>query len=338
MYVFIDESGPFAIPTQGSTALSCIGALIVPDSSYQNLAKSLSSLKGAWGFPGEVKGSKLNESEVFDVITTLLDHDCKFLVCCTDMSAYTPGQLEAYRDRQAKALFANITEQHHQSLKNQLLKLKQDIEQMSYPLFIQFRLLTELIMRTLQEAPLVFCRRRPSELASFKWVLDSKDVIKTNYEKCWEVIGGGLIQSYFLLSPPVVLEGGNYSHLFANYSADDQQWPPHLPHPSIADDRKGPIINLRKLLCAELAFKESKTCEGLQFADVVTNTFRRAVMGRLRYSGWCRLGELMMRLKGDAVGMFQLSHDGHIRGKSLPSDIYARMARIESKARLAIDC
>ena len=338
MFVFIDESGPFVIPAQGDTALSCIGALIVPDSSYSSLTQSLGLLKRGWGCVGEVKGRKLNEPQVFQVITTLLDHDCKFLVCCTDMSAYTQTQLEAYRDRQAKGVIANVTDQHHPNLKSQLLKLKQDIVQMPYQLFVQFSLLTKLIQRTLQEASLVFCRRRPSELASFKWILDSKDLSKTNYEKCWELIGGGLIQTHLLHRPIAMLKVGDYSHLIANFSADDQQWPQHLPHPKNTEDRDWPILDLRKLLCAELDFKSSETCEGLQFVDVITNSFRRAVMGRLRYSGWCRLGELMMRLNGDAVGMYQLSHDGQIRGKQLPSEIYARLARLESKAKLVLDC
>jgi hypothetical protein len=338
MFVFIDESGPFVIPAQSATALSCVGALIVPDSSYAGLKQRLGLLGQQWGFAGEIKGSKLNGSQVFDVITTLLDHDCKFLVCCTDMSAYHPSQLEAYRDQQAARLMSNITDQHHPSLRVQLLQLKQDIEQMPYQLFVQFQLLTKLVIRTLQESSLVFCRRRPSELASFKWILDSKDVTKTKYEKCWELIAGGLIQTLHIQSPLAMLEGGDYSHLFANYSATDQQWPPHLPHPRIAEDRGGPILDLRKLLCAELEFKDSETCEGLQFVDVVTNTFRRAVMGRLRYSGWCRMGELMMRLNGDAVGMFQLSHDGRIRGKPLPTEVYGRLARLEAKAKLVLDC
>jgi hypothetical protein len=338
MFVFIDESGPFVIPSQGATALSCVGALIVPDTSYPALKQCLGQLRQKWGVVGEIKGSKLSESHVFDVITTLLDHDCKFLVCCTDMSAYRPGQLEAYRDQQAIRLMANVTDQHHPSLRSQLLQLKQDIEQMPYQLFVQFQLLTKLIIRSLQESSLVFCRRRPSELASFKWIIDSKDVTKTRYEKCWELIAGGLIQTLLIQSPLAMLEGGDYSHLFSNYSAADQQWPSHLPHPRITEDRGGQILDLRKLLCTELEFKDSEACEGLQFVDVVTNTFRRAVMGRLRYSGWCRMGELMMRLNGDAVGMFQLSHDGHIRGRPLPSDIHGRLARLESKAKFALDC
>jgi len=338
MFVFIDESGPFVIPKQGATALSCVGALIAPESCYPSLESCLGLLKQKWGIVGEVKGSKLDESHVFDIITTLLDHDCKFLVCCTDMSAYNHTQLEVYRDQQAHGLVANITDRHHPHLRSQAQALKRDIEQMPYQLFVQSRLLTELVIRTLQEASLVFCRRRPSELASFKWIIDAKDVTKTRCEKCWEVIAGGLIEALLIHRPLVMLDGGNYSYLFRNYSSADQQWPSHLPNPRIATDRKAPILDLRKLLCGELQFKVSEISAGLQFVDVVTNAFRRAVMGRLRYSGWCRMGELMMRLKGDAVGMFQLSHDGRIRGKPLPSDIYDRLARLESKAKLAFDC
>jgi Protein of unknown function (DUF3800) len=338
MFIFIDESGPFVIPSQSSPALSCVGALIVPDSSYPSLRSRLGLLKQQWGVTGEVKGSKLNEPQVFDVITTLLDHDCKFVVCCTDMSAYSPSQLEAYRDQQAQGLIANLTEQHHSSLRSQLLGLKQDIEQMPYQLFIQSRLLTELLIRVLQEASLVFCRRRSSELASFKWIIDSKDLTKTRYERCWELIAGGIIQSFLILSPLTMLEGGDYRYLFSNYGALDQRWPRHLPPPRTLTDRVCPILDLRKLLFEELTFEASETCEGLQFVDVITNTFRRAAMGRLRYSGWCRMGELMMRLKGDAVGLFQLSHDGLIRGKPLPKEIHDRLKRLESKARLALDC
>lgn len=72
MFVFIDESGPFVIPAQSATALSCVGALIVPDSSCAGLKQRLGLLGRQWGFVGEIKGSKLNESQAFDVIIDVI--------------------------------------------------------------------------------------------------------------------------------------------------------------------------------------------------------------------------------------------------------------------------
>ena len=254
------------------------------------------------------------------------------------MSAYQKGQLEAYRDRQALGFVVNLTEQHSPRLREQMVNLKREFEKLPYQLYMQSRILTELLIRIIQESSILFARRDPPELAAFRWIIDAKDTTKTAYEKCWELIVGGLIQSFLLINPLVAIRGGDYSHMFRNFIARDQVWPSYLPVPDIDPVDAGPIFDIGKILDKDMSFKDSKICEGLQLADITTNAFRRATMGRLRYSGWCRLGELMMRLKGDAIGMFQLSHDGRILNKPVPTDFYRRLQKMESKAKLVLDC
>jgi hypothetical protein len=53
---------------------------------------------------------------------------------------------------------------------------------------------------------------------------------------------------------------------------------------------------LSKILYESLTFSASAGTAGLQLVDIVTNAFRRAMMGRLSFNGFERIGELMVRI------------------------------------------
>lgn len=140
----------------------------------------------------------------------------------------------------------------------------------------------------------------PPEAGAFKWVIDAKDITKTKYESAWELIAGGLIQSRCLESPGVMVEEGDYSH-FKRFFMRSQKWPAHLPPPNSRNPSKpGMILNLSKILHESLRFADSQATPGLQLADIITNAFRRALMGRLQVVGYRRMGELMLRLNKSA--------------------------------------
>ncbi len=61
--------------------------------------------------------------------------------------------------------------------------------------------------------------------------------------------------------------------------------------------------------------KTLKTILGLQLADVVATTFRRAVWGTLQLQGWRRLGRLLVHRESGNVHMIDLGIPG--RPKSL---------------------
>src|ERR1035441_6085682 len=87
MLIFIDESGNFTIPASPKRNLSCVGALVVPETVHNDLVCDFVKLRTSWGgSQREVKGNTLNEEETAETISLLVERGCLFFVCATEMS------------------------------------------------------------------------------------------------------------------------------------------------------------------------------------------------------------------------------------------------------------
>jgi hypothetical protein len=301
MHIFIDESGSFGLPSPGNRNLSCVGALVIPEAKFNEVSERFATQKAKWGASnGEIKGSQMNEPQVAAVIEILINCGCLFFVVATEMSVNDEAAMRAYQKTQAGFFTDGLTDAAHPELRKQATSLRASFESMSSQIFIQTVLLTDLLKKVIDLATLHLAMTSPPEAGAFKWVIDGKDVTKTKYESAWELIAGGLIQSRCLESPGVMVEEGDYSH-FERFLLRGRKWPAHLPPPNSRNPSKpGVILDLSKILYESLRFGDSQATPGLQLADIITNAFRRALMGRLQVVGYRRMGELMLRLNKSA--------------------------------------
>jgi hypothetical protein len=333
MLIFVDESGNFTIPQAGKRNLSCVGALIVPETAHNDLISTFVKLRNSWaGSQQEVKGNKLQEKQTAEVITLLVDQGCLFFVCATEMSLNSDAVIADFQRKQAEYITENISDAHHPLLRKQLFGLRQTFENMPAQLFLQSVLLTDLIRKVIDQSSIHFAMQMPSEIGAFRWFIDSKDKKKTAYEIAWELMAAGLIQGKYIESPSIAVEEGDYTFFRRSFMDVDQKWPDHLPKPNNrAPSKPGMIWNLKKVLYESLSFVDSQNCCGLQLVDIVASTFRRALMGRLRQQGYERLGELMRRLGRSPVILHLFNSDGSQRGFS---EYNSAVAIIESRSKL----
>jgi len=332
MLIFIDETGPFIVPASGSRSLCSVGALIVPEHRYRALAAAYINLKIKWtGSSSEIKGSTLIENQVSAAIDCLLDHGCLFFVCATEMSLNSQKVMDSYQKTQGEYLTIELSDSHSEAVRKEAFRLRGIFERMPSPLFIQTVLLTDLIKKVIDQAALHFVMKDAAEAGKFGWVIDAKDKRKTEFETAWELMAGGLVQSRCLESPGIAYEEGDYSS-FQKFILT--QWPDHLPRPSVRPGGQIMMLNLKRILYESMTFADSTASEGLQLADVVTNVFRRALMGRLQRPSYDRLGELMRGLKDGPVVMHYFGELEN-QDRSSFNDYTAAVRLIESKARLA---
>jgi hypothetical protein len=332
MLIFIDETGPFLIPPPGARSLCAVGALVVPERAYDSLAQAYSRLKTSWtGNSNEIKGSTLSEGQVSAVIECLLSHQCLFFVCPTEMSLNSQAVIDRFQKTQVELLTAEITDAHSEERRVEAFRLRSVFERMPSTLFIQTVLLNELIKKVIDQATLHFVMRDPAEAGKFGWTIDAKDKNKTAYEAAWEGLAGGLVQGLGLESPSIAYEEGDYSS-FQRFLLTE--WPKHLPKPKAGTGPGVMMFNLGKILYESMTFTDSAMSEGLQLADVITNAFRRAVMGRLQRPSYDRMGELMRGLK---TGPIEVQYFGEPQNADRDTfkDYNAAVSLIESKARLA---
>jgi hypothetical protein len=337
MDIYIDESGNFLVPAKGGRNLSCVGALVVREGSRDVLAARYASLVRFWGSRDkEIKGSSLCESQVAAVIALLVEARCLFFVCATEMSENDPSEMHRYQASQARCLTDDPTEKHPPKLRTQMAGIRKLYEAMPPQLFIQTVLLTDLIKRVIDLATMHFAMRGPaSEAGAFRWVIDGKEEQKTKYETAWQLMAGGLIESRTIESPGVRIAEGDYSHFDRKFARGDQPWPAHLPRPnSRTPGQPGSTFDLKRVLYESMEFADSRTRPGLQLADIVTNAFRRALMGRLQPVGFARLGELMVHFEA-APFCLHLFSSGRERPRLPEYDAPAMLLKRRSRPAFA---
>src|SRR5688572_1462290 len=108
MLIFVDESGNFTIPKAGKRNLSCVGALIVPETAHNDLISDFVKLRNTWGgAQQEVKGSTLNEEQTAETISLLIERGCIFFVCATEMSVNSDSMITNFQRTQAEYITEN---------------------------------------------------------------------------------------------------------------------------------------------------------------------------------------------------------------------------------------
>jgi len=332
MLIFIDESGNFTIPQKGKRNLSCVGALIVPEAIHNDLIPEFVKLRDTWtGLGQEVKGSQLLEKQTAEAIDLLIDKQCLFFVCATEMSLNSELVIADFQRKQAECITENISDSHDPRLRKQLFGFRQTFESMAPQLFLQSMLLTDLVKKVIDQSCIHFALRKPSEIGAFRWFIDGKDKKKTAYEVAWELLAAGLLQGKYIESPGIAVREGDYTFFRRSFMNANQKWPDHLPKPnSHPGSKPGVIWNLGKILYDSLSFVDSKNCCGLQMADIITNTFRRALMGRLKQQGYERLGEFMPRLGPTPIRLHLYNSSGSQREFS---EYNSAVALIESRSK-----
>lgn len=321
MFIYIDESGSFAHPPSHVHSYACAGALTIPDRFHTKALELFKRLKKNWSSEDqEPKGSNLTECQVAEVVELLLACQAKFHVCATDMAHNTPDAIHARKVEQANRLLANVTDKHQPSLVQELKDCQDKMKALPDQLFVQLCVMTCLVTKHLHDTIIHYALADPSELGEFRWVVDRKDKTKTTYEDLWHTLLSPFIQGRQFaegLSDRIVcVAEGDYSY-FEKFCDKIDKWPDHLPakHPGIREEKGIDIIIVSKILRDSFILSDSASTPGLQLADIITNTFRRAISGRLQYSGWKNMGKLMFGWRGKAARLVQF---GDSKKTSIP--------------------
>lgn len=290
MHIFIDESGLFVPATPGSSAISMVGALIVPEHKLRKLFTRYSRLRQ--NLPksgtGEVKGSRLSEIEVSAVIDLLFKNSCIFEAVVMDMGWESQEGIIRHRDGQAERITAHLTPEHQPELIKGVRAWRQTLEHMQPQLYAQSAATFELLSGILERVPLYYVQRWPVDLTDFHWHIDGKEVFKlTSAEAWWSETMLPMLQSKSLRKPMLALEGADYSYFDAKYRMET---PEHLRTHGFSEESG---INLRRLM--KDSFRFSSDAEpGLELVDIVTNATRRALLGKLGKLGWKLIPRLML--------------------------------------------
>jgi hypothetical protein len=276
-------------------------AVVVPSCVEQALFAEFSVLRDGWSNQGgEVKGSKLDESQAAQLIELASRYDVFVNFFAMDMARHDDAVVSAYKSRQADAVTAGLTSEHNPEITAQLQGLADAIRRMPNQLFLQASLMIDLVLKVIEDSTLYYVQRVPAELGSIAWVIDRKNRTITEMEDTWSTLVLPMSESHFAKTPLPCLLGADYSHFDAHYKIDasDQEMIRHVKWMREAygvqhvDRPLG--LNSTLLLSEQRQFADSAGSLGLQLADMLAAILRRALNDRLQAPGWKNFGRLLI--------------------------------------------
>ena len=305
MNIFIDEAGIFVKPPENKCAISCIGALILPENKTKAIYSKFEALKNKWGFNNlEVKGSQLNESQVNSVIELLQKYNVIFEVIAIDMNIQDDNNITAHRMERAYKMVDIITDEFNPALVENLHKTKKEIENLPNQLYVQMSLTIELLINILQKTTLYYSLRLPKELEFFNWTIDAKSHDITTSEKLWSKLVLPLTQSSSFKKPVVFIKEGDYSYYRKSRTVNKI---PNYLKEHIGHKNPEEFTEINSIFQENLKFKDSKESLGLQLSDILTTSIRRSMNGNLQYSGWKNFGKIMVVGETQTVTLMNMS-------------------------------
>jgi hypothetical protein len=293
MHIYIDESGVFNIPTYRKWSVSCVGALVIPDSNKDEIFKGFKKWRRAWGyFEGEIKGRALNENEIASLIEFLAGFDLILEITAIDMVMQSHQGIVKHRFAQTDAFTENLTDQYHPNFVKQVKELQQKLRKLANPLYVQAICTFKLLYSVFQKATLYYVQRKPHELSDFHWIIDAKGKDLTPFENIWTTIVLPVLQSESLRNPFITLTGADYSYL-EKFFHTKEQTPGYLRY-AIGDKSPFHYVEINEIFKRYLRFEQSHKNTGLELVDVLTTSVRRAMNGNLQFEGWGNIGRLMI--------------------------------------------
>ena len=168
MYIYIDEAGPFACCSPVRSSISCIGALVVPESVHKSFLNAFSRLRKGWGLSaGEIKGRNLSEEQFDQVIRVIMQFRGVFLrISAIDVGLHRKDVIQDHQKRQSERLRSPLDARFQKSFVDQVLGMADQIERMSPQLYVQSVLLTELVGSVIQTSTLLYSQLEPAALGA----------------------------------------------------------------------------------------------------------------------------------------------------------------------------
>jgi hypothetical protein len=209
MYIYVDESGSFTAPTVAPPPDSwCVVACYVsPEQDEGRLSALMQKLREDCGGGAEVK---INEIPVARYIRWLRDisrlSGIVFAVA-VDVSLHAAEAIREHRQGQADAIAKHREKLIHETARQQLTQLSDDVLSLPAQLYTQLQCQVMLFHKALTLAPLYYAQFKPETLGRFAWRVDRKDTILTAYEDAFKRVLASMMQTASLREPMIMLEG-----------------------------------------------------------------------------------------------------------------------------------
>ena len=306
-----------------------IAAYISLESDRKRLREIVARLKRSVGVPTnvEVKLKNLSESQYFEFLGRIGQLDGALYAVATDAGLNQQREIAEHQKVQAERIIEHKDKMHHQLAREGLQALSEQVAAFAPQLYIQLHCQVNLIATIILSGVLYFVQRRPKSLGRFRWRIDQKNSIQTEYEKAFVSVTPAFLQTISLREPMPMLIGADYS-AFSRFEYSEEDRPTYLRETyGIGINVDKPATNIGMLMREDLDFVDSKHDKGVQVADLLASGVRRCL--RQQFGD----NELAARLLGRLMVQNYRDHPpiqflGFSRSEARVSEGVARLSRI----------
>lgn len=291
MNIFVDESGTFP-KTATPNSWCVVAAYVSPETDRKRIEIAVSSLRHkVLPAKKELKLGDLTESQYFEFLSSLGKLNGVFFASATDMSLNPVEAMAHHREMQATKVIEHLEKAVHQSMRDSLTELSESLRKLPINLYAQLIFQIRLFHEVATRASLYFVQRFPQTLTEFRWRVDQKDLVVTEYEKIFRKMLAPILQSMSFDDPFIRLEGADYSYM-KQYEYGQGEQPTYLTDVYGLPSSDG--FNLGKMIGGNFRFVDSQLFVGVQVADLIASGVRRFLKGEFANNDLaaCLLGGL----------------------------------------------
>lgn len=287
MYIFIDESGIF-LPDVNGSAWSTAGAIIIPQRNYKKVERALIKLKASCNIDKnqEIKRNRPDSTsrEFIEFIDILKKLGCTLHVASIRSADMCVSGVDLDRKSRIQAILQagennGNYNQETPHIKEIILNLNKLKPQQYAQLIIQMYMVDVLIEKVLS----FYSKNIPTELSLFKWVIDQKEVIETNYDKLFKQLLPDIIYASSIRKPKGIIDGPGIFYLKHRYgySDDDNDHFEYIRKTFKMDtsflEKHGIPFSFHKMISSDLSMGDSALHTGLQVVDLLTSSLNRCL-------------------------------------------------------------
>lgn len=270
MHIFVDESGTF---TQSDELNSwcVVAAYVVPEYRRRNIEALLKKVK-LFNKGAETKLKHLSEDQYMWFLRELAKLDGLTFAVAVDVGLHRRERIEYHRDMQAAKVVEHQDKMIYESGRQALTDLSEQISTLPAQLYTQLVCQIVLFQQIIASSTLYFAQRHPAALANFRWQLDQKAQVPTQYEEAFHKILPALLQTGSFKEPMISLKEADYSH-FSRYVYQPGQVPSYLKETYGIEVSSG--VNIGKIVRDNFQLVNSADTPGVQVADLLASGIRR---------------------------------------------------------------
>lgn len=311
MHIFVDESGTFTHSTN-IDSWCVVAAYVAPEHKRRDIATLMSRVRAIGNKGAEAKLKHLTEDQYIWFLRRLRKLDGLAFAVAVDVGLHRPEAIALHRDRQADKVIEHREKMLHEAARQGLTDLSDQIRSLPVQLYTQLFCQLGLFHNILTRAPLYFVQRHPPSLSHFRWRLDQKARVPTNYEDAFRKLLPAILQTMSLADPMLMLEGADYRH-FSRFDYPAGEEPTYLKDHYGIESKGG--SNIGQMIREDFQLADSAMTPGIQAADLIAGGIRRLFRGDFKAEEQIALllgTNMVQALKGESpVGLISMDQTAY---------------------------